>query len=46
MLDDQERYIHQLCADTGCCEEDLQKEMDDRDRWGEKERENQENPCY
>ena len=26
-------YIYQLCADTGCCLEDLPREMIDRDRW-------------
>ena len=24
-------YLQQLCTDTGCSQEDLQEEMDDRD---------------
>ena len=31
--------IHQFCVDTGCDLEDLQKVMDDEDRWRERERE-------
>ena len=30
-------YIHQLCADIGCHLDDLQKAMNDRDRWEERE---------
>ena len=26
-------YVYQFSAETGCCLEDLPKEMDDRDRW-------------
>ena len=26
-------YIHQFCANTGCCLEDLTRVMDDRDGW-------------
>ena len=29
-------YIQQLCADTGCCLEDLPEAMDDRERWWER----------
>ena len=32
-------YIQQLCADTGCSIEDLQRAMDDRDEWRERIRE-------
>ena len=32
-------YKQQLCADTGCCLEDLLEEMDDREVWQEKVRE-------
>ena len=28
-------YIDQLCADTGCCTEDLPRMMSDRDGWRE-----------
>ena len=31
-------YIQQLCADTGCCSEDLPKAMDDREGWQERDR--------
>ena len=31
-------YIQQLCADTGCCHEDLPKAMDDREEWRERVR--------
>ena len=34
-----ETYLQQLCADTGCCLEDLLVVMDDRDRWRDRERE-------
>ena len=30
-------YLQQLCTNTGCCLEDLQEEMDDRDEWEERE---------
>ena len=26
-------YLQQLCVDTGCSRDDLQKAMDDRDEW-------------
>ena len=26
-------YIQQLCEDTGCCPEDLQEAMNDREKW-------------
>ena len=29
-------YMQQLCADTGCCPEDLPKAMDDRNVWRER----------
>ena len=29
-------YIQQLCADTGCCPEDLPKAMDEREVWRER----------
>ena len=29
-------YLQQLCADVGCCLEDLLGAMDDRDRWSGK----------
>ena len=32
-------YLHQLCGDTGGSLEDLPGVMDDRDGWGERERE-------
>ena len=32
-------YIQQLCANTGCSLEDLQRAMDDRDRWQERVKE-------
>ena len=32
-------YLHQLCADTRCNLEDLPGDMNDRDRWRERERE-------
>ena len=32
-------YIHQLCANTGCCLEDLPDMMDDRDWWWKRVRE-------
>ena len=28
-------YIQQLCEDTGCCPEDLPREMNDREKWRE-----------
>ena len=31
-------YLQQLCADTGCCLEDLPETMDDRDGWRERVR--------
>ena len=31
-------YIQQFCADTGCSQEDLTKEMDDREGWRERVR--------
>ena len=30
-------YIHQPCADTWCCLEDLSRAMNDRDGWWERE---------
>ena len=32
-------YLHQICANTGCSLEDLAGAMNDRDGWGERERE-------
>ena len=29
-------YIHDFCADTGCCQENLPRAMEDKDRWWEK----------
>ena len=29
-------HIYQLCADTGCCQEDLPRAMNDRDGWRER----------
>ena len=31
-------YIQQLCEDTGCCPEDLQEAMNDREKWRERVR--------
>ena len=31
-------YIQQLCADTGCCPEDLPRPMNDREEWRERVR--------
>ena len=31
-------YIHQLCADTGCCLQDLTRMMVERDGWQESQR--------
>ena len=31
-------YIQQLCEDTGCCPEDLQEAMNDREEWRERVR--------
>ena len=31
-------YIQQLCEDTGCCPEDLPREMNDREKWRERVR--------
>ena len=31
-------YIQQLCEDTGCCPEDLPREMNDREEWRERVR--------
>ena len=35
-------YIHQLCVDTRCCQEDMPGVMADRDPWKEKVKGN---PC-
>ena len=37
-------YVYQFCTDTGCSQEDLPEEMQDRDRWWE--RKSPETPCY
>ena len=31
-------YIQQLCEDTGCCPEDLPRDMNDREEWRERVR--------
>ena len=33
-------YIQQLCEDTGCGSEDLPEEMNDREEWRERVRDN------
>ena len=32
---DDQKYIQQLCEDTGCSPEDLPEEMNDREKWRE-----------
>ena len=39
LVDQQEFKLQQLCADTGCCLEDLPGVLDDRDRWKKSVRE-------
>ena len=39
-------YIQQLCEDTGCSPEDQPEAINDREKWGERERGGQGYPCW